>query len=171
MILSHHCYCSVMPGQSYCFTWDNGAINLKRSLPLHFNFFFFLHAPKTSSMQIHHLHKGLDPCLAQNVDILHYQQQHRLHRGAVKDEPQTQFSMVFENCCSFTCAISHVQKNRFKNKTKKPAADSTRKHRVSGRSPYHPNKYRLCCQAAPLFHAVSLSCLLLESKCLPGSVT
>lgn len=126
MIPSHHCFCSVMPGRSYCFMWDNDAINLNRSVPLHF-FFFAWHAPRFLAYRyIALVKKGLDPaspCAAQKVDVLHYQKQQRLHTGAIKDKPWTKLSTIFENCHSFACTIPHVQKNSLK---KHPVKNSSR---------------------------------------------
>lgn len=160
MIPSHHCFCSVMPGRSYCFMWNNDAINLNRSVSLHFFFFFLFvwHAPRFLAYRyIALIKKGLDPaspCAAQKVDVFHYQKQQRLHAGAIKDKPWTKLSTIFENCHSFACTIPHAQKNSLKKTKNKKLKNSSRLYMAARKALHHLNKGRLCCCAVLLFHIV-----------------
>lgn len=146
MILSHYCFCSAMPGQSYCFMWDNDAINLKRSLPLHFNFFFNDMLPRLLAYRYITLIKALILVWLQMLiysitsNSTGYTE---CYEGWASD---TALHGVWELLLLHTCNLSRSEKQIQKqNKKKKPAEDSMRKNRVVRKSPYHSNKHSLSC--------------------------
>jgi len=151
MIPSHHCFCSVMPGSSYCFMWDNDAINLNRSVPLHF--VFSRHAPRFLACRyITLIKKGLDPAVLVQLRSLMYSisrnryTQALLGTGLGHSSPQ----------CLKTAIPLHthslrLRRTAFTNKTKKSSSTLCRD---AWKASYQPNKAGLCCCAVPLFHTM-----------------
>lgn len=173
-----------MPGWSYSFIWDNDAINLNRSVPLHssvwfflvfFFFFFAWHAPKISSMQIHRPHKerpwsckslcGSKGWCAPLPGTAQATQ--RCNKGWASD---IALHGVWKLPFFCMCDPSMLRKAALKTKQKKTHSRFCQKKRVAGKSLHLPNHGRLHCCAALLFHVTSLTHPLLEWRSLPRSV-